>query len=133
MRHFNKSHRPLMLASAAALAMAMLMLPVKQAQADDCLLDTTNNGLANDGADGDLAANSGGVDSRLACGASATASGNYSTATGSFSTASGLASTASGTSANAAGNGDIAIGSEATTVNGGGQTHGNIAIGAYKC
>jgi len=55
---FSKiSNRALILAGAAGLSMAMVMLP-----ADDCLLDTNDDGNADSNVDTDLGADSSGVD-----------------------------------------------------------------------
>ena len=54
-------------------SLGSLLLP-QQARADDCLLDTNNDGDA-DLTDTDRGANSGGAANRLACGMGALASG----------------------------------------------------------
>ena len=60
---FSKiSNRALILAGAAGLSMAMVMLPAEEVRADDCLLDTNDDGNADSNVDTDLGADSSGVD-----------------------------------------------------------------------
>ena len=58
------------LALGASTTMSIFVAP-QPAHADDCLLDTTDNGLADDTLDTDGGAESFGVDARLACGVGA--------------------------------------------------------------
>jgi len=116
------SHGALLGAAAfGALALAST-LGSQPARADECLLDTNNNGVA-DPADSDGGAQSAGDDARLACGfgasagtngtavgPSAHATGTNSTALGSTSTASGFDSTALGRFAGATGAGATSVG-----------------------
>ena len=73
--------------SAAALALAVAMLAAAPAQAEDCLLDTNNDGVATAGTDTDGGADSQAADTRLACGIGATATGINGTALGTSSSA----------------------------------------------
>ena len=84
-----------------------------QAYADDCLLDTNNDGDV-DLTDTDGSANSSGLDTRLACGVGASAAGLDSTAVGAEASAGGINSTALGRSANAAGEDSTALGVDAS-------------------
>src|SRR6185436_20935962 len=59
-----------------------VLIAAQPAQADDCLLDTNDNGTATATTDTDGGAASSGIDTRLACGVGATASGSSSTAVG---------------------------------------------------
>src|SRR5690349_12566792 len=80
--------------SAAVIALALgaptmgIVIAPQQAHADECILDSNNNGVA-DAADTDGGASSAGVDDRLACGVGATASTTGATAVGHNSTAGG--------------------------------------------
>lgn len=56
-----------MLLAGAALA----AWPMQDARADDCLLDTNNDGDADANVDTDLGADSAGADARVACGSGA--------------------------------------------------------------
>ena len=78
----SRTIRAFLLAGSAGIATAAMLLPAAPARADDCLLDTSNDGTATAGVDSDLAANSGGDDSRLACGEFAQALGTPSVAIG---------------------------------------------------
>ena len=82
--------------------------------ADDCLLDTNNDGNADSNIDTDGLANSSGNDFRLACGHLASAAGGESTALGWSANAAGGSSIALGRSANAAGTESIAVGNFAS-------------------
>jgi hypothetical protein len=75
-----------LLSGAALAALALSALPAEQARAEDCLLDRDNDGVVDAGTDNDGGADSGGLNSRLACGVNATASGANSTAIGASST-----------------------------------------------
>ena len=99
-------------ASLALIAGEALFAP-QIAFADDCLLDTNDNGSVNT-SDTDGGADSNGVDGRLACGVGATASGANSTALGGNSEASGLDSLAVGNEAVASGNDSSALGRRST-------------------
>jgi hypothetical protein len=81
--------KKLLLVSTAAMFALAVGSHVTPAQADDCLLDTNNDGNADDNVDTDLNANSSGTDALLACGSNASAGGSNSTAIGANSTASG--------------------------------------------
>lgn len=81
--------------------------------ADDCLLDTKNDGNADTNVDTDSGANSNGRFNNLACGSSATASGSSSTALGFGTFATGASSTAVGGGANALATQAVAFGSGA--------------------
>jgi len=93
----------------ASTTMSIFVAP-QPAHADDCLLDTTDNGLADDTLDTDGGAETFGVDARLACGVASTATGSFSTAVGGSATATGTDSTALGSSADATGSNSTAIG-----------------------
>ncbi len=80
------------------------------AYADDCLLDTNNDGNADTDVDTDGGAFSSGNAARLACGPSASASGDASTALGFLASAAGDNSVALGREAGAAVTGAIALG-----------------------
>ncbi len=60
-------------ASLLALATTFSPLMIQPAYADDCLLDTNNDGNADTNVDTDLGANSSGINARLACGSGASA------------------------------------------------------------
>jgi hypothetical protein len=62
----------------------------QESRADDCLLDTNNDGDADTDTDTDLGADSSGDDTRLACGLGASASMPSSTALGVDASASGI-------------------------------------------
>ena len=85
------------------------MLAPQAAFADDCLLDRNNNGDV-DLSDDDGGANSFNVNSRLACGVDATATGDFSTALGYNSEATMNNTTAVGAAAHATGLRSTAIG-----------------------
>jgi hypothetical protein len=85
-------------------------LPADPARADDCLLDTNNDGNADSNVDTDLGADSGGIDSRLACGSNATASGSSSTSIGANSDATNEGASALGNNAQAIGLGSTSLG-----------------------
>jgi trimeric autotransporter adhesin len=119
-------------ASALTLALSASAFIATPAHADDCLLDTNNDGNADNNVDTDGGANSNGANDRLACGFGAAATGNNSvalganstarddsTAVGSFAAAQGVQSSAFGRQANAVAGGSTAIGyfSSATGVN----------------
>src|SRR5689334_11057094 len=82
----------IVLASAAGGA----LLAPQEARADDCILDTNNDGGTGFTPDTDGGADSGGDDLRLACGTSATATGSNSTAVGASSAATGASAIAVG-------------------------------------
>ncbi len=117
---------------------------VQSAYADDCLLDTNNDGNADTDVDTDGGADSGGIDFRLACGfgASATgqnstalghsanAAGGGSTALGNFASAAGVFSTALGAVASAAGEDSTAVGKSASAVGDFSTALGNSASAA---
>src|SRR6185369_14758441 len=95
--------KPGTLGSGAAVLALVLGVPTstifvapQPAHADDCLLDTNNDGDADATIDTDGGADSAGVDARLACGVNATASGAGSAAIGGGATASGTSATAVG-------------------------------------
>ena len=140
MTYRSRSNRRIAFIAAIALAStagSALLLP-NQARADDCLLDTNNDGDADATTDTDGGANSSGEDSRLACGVSATASGQYGTAIGNYATASatdstalgwasqatGINSTALGELANASGPHSTAVGAESIASNTGATAFG---------
>ena len=83
---------------------------VSPIQAEDCILDTDGDGLA-DGTDG---ASSSSDSANLACGTSASA-GSFSTAIGSSASANGNSTVAMGTSASATGGFSVAVGREASS------------------
>ncbi len=95
----------------ALMVLVLLAVPVPQTLADDCLLDTNNDGNADTNTD--LGANSGGNNFRLACGDLTVATGNNSTALGSRANATGDNATAVGQSADATATNAIAIGDNA--------------------
>jgi len=97
-------------AGALALIAGLNISTAPQAYADDCLLDTNNDGNADSNVDTDGGADSGGVNNRLACGQGASATGSFSTAVGAISDASGDHSTALGRNAIAAGEDSTALG-----------------------
>ena len=102
----------------AGIALAAF-LPAGSARADDCLLDTNNDGNADSNVDTDLAADSGGDDARLACGSGASAGSTGSVALGRNATTSsgGVANNIISSSINTAvGNSSFAIGSSNTAL-----------------
>jgi autotransporter adhesin len=86
------------------------------ARADDCLLDTNNDGNADADVDTDLGADSAGVDTRLACGFQASATGPSSIALGTGANAAGSGSIALGSAASASANNTTAIGTGASAI-----------------
>ena len=86
------------------------LLQPGEARADDCLLDSNNDGVATATTDTDGGANSAGDDQRLACGVGASATGTYSMAIGQFATASAGDSTAIGWGTDATGTNAVALG-----------------------
>ena len=108
-----------LITSAGALALiagtGIAMAP--SAQAWDCLLDTNNDGDADSNVDTDSGADSGGINTRLACGDDATA-GSEATALGGFASATGVNSTALGRSATAAGTASTALGAFSSAAGG---------------
>ncbi len=98
-----------MLALIAGLSLSM----APQAFADDCLLDTNDDGDV-DLTDTDGGADSSGFNTRLACGVGASAAGDESTVVGYFASAAGNNSTALGRSASAAGDNSTALGYDAS-------------------
>ncbi len=135
---FNKTIVKLITGAGALVLMAGLsLIMVSQAFATDCLLDTNNDGNADNNVDTDGAAYSDGNDSRLACGFGASATGTFSTALGRDSSAAGFGSTALGRSASAAEDDSTALGALAETDLEGTTSVGyaanfNIAVGAYS-
>ena len=99
--------RTAMLTGAAGLVFAAVSMQPETVQADDCLLDTNNDGNADTNVDTDNNANSDNVDARLACGTNANA-------TGAFGTAVGSESEATASEATALGNNAVASASDAT-------------------
>ncbi len=97
-----------LMAAASFIAIAAGALAPQQALAEECLLDTTDDGSAT-AADTDAGADGSGADS-LACGAGATASGAYSVALGAEAWATHTASTAIGAISSAEGNYAVAVG-----------------------
>ena len=100
--------RTAMLAGVAGVAFATISLQPETVQADDCLLDTNNDGNADTNVDTDNNADSSNVDARLACGTNALASGSFGTAVGSE-------SEATASEAVALGNNAVASASDATS------------------
>ncbi len=93
-----RNHTATLLA-ATCLASASMLFPVEEARAWDCLLDTDNDGNADDNLthrDTDGGANSGGQSNRLACGAGASAANSAAIAIGYISRANGAYSIAIG-------------------------------------
>lgn len=87
MTNSNNTIRSILLAGAAGVAGTSMLVVGGPARADECLLDTINDGFATatgdiNTSDTDLGANSGGNDSQLACGVSAVASAQNTTALG---------------------------------------------------
>ncbi len=98
--------------------------------ADDCLLDTNNDGDADSNVDTDGGADSGGNSFRLACGVGASAVGNNATALGRSASAAGFSSIALGNSANAAGGESTALGNGASSAGGDSTALGRQASSA---
>ncbi|NNC46810.1 MAG: hypothetical protein HKO13_00035 [Sphingomonas sp.] len=84
---------------------------VSPARADDCLLDTNDDGNADSNVDTDKGANSNGEDDSLACGAGSKATGSRSTSLGAQSTASGDDALSTGFGAAASAERAVALGS----------------------
>ncbi len=120
--HLSKAASKLINGGALALIAGLSLTMAPQAFADDCLLDTNNNGDV-DLTDTDGGADSGGIDFNLACGVGANAAG-LSTAVGHNASAVGERSMALGSSASAAGLNSIALGHDNSA---GGS--GSIAVG----
>lgn len=95
--------------------------------ADDCLLDSNNNGVA-DGLDDDRAADSGGSDFRLACGAQAIASGAFSSSLGASSAATNDEASAIGYLSLASGQYATAIGAKSAATQVGASAIGELAV-----
>ena len=132
MSHFTLKSR--LASGAASLVFAVALSAVLTPQtafAENCLLDTNNDGDADSGVDTDGGASSGGVDARLACGVDAVASGASSTAVGSLTDATGGSSTALGNRAQAIGDRATAIGmsADATAANATALGHETQATG----
>ncbi len=102
---------------------------VQSAFADDCLLDTNNDGDV-DLTDTDGGADSSGDDERLACGVGASAAGSFSTALGGLASAGGGDSIALGYSASAAAFSSTALGSFANAAEDSSTAVGNSANAA---
>src|SRR5215207_9323148 len=97
----------------ASTAAGALLMP-NEARADDCLLDSNNDGVATATTDTDGGANSSGNDTRLACGIGAVASGTDAMAIGWTANASGTFATAIGWAATSSGSNAVALGDSAT-------------------
>lgn len=106
-------------ATAVLLLAGLVWMP--PVNAEDCYLDTDNNGTG----DSTAGANSSGLGTRLACGTNATATGSFSTAVGSSTNATGGSSTAVGNSTNATGGHSTAVGTSADATG-----HSSTAVGA---
>ncbi len=110
------------------LTLAAVFQPVivQPTSADDCLMDTSNDGNADSNVDTDSNADSSGVDARLACGTNADASGSFGTAVG-------AQSVASDSEASAFGNNAVASGRDATALGSDSLASGNdsTAIGEF--
>jgi autotransporter adhesin len=105
--------KPMTLSLLVAMSILLQPLFVQPAIADDCLLDTNNDGNADSNVDTDNGADSANVDARVACGTNASALGAFGTAVGSESTASASEASAFGNNAEATGTDATAIGSDA--------------------
>ena len=95
--------------------------------ADDCLLDSNNNGVADAGIDTDQSANSNDLDDNFACGKNSQATGARSTAVGSTSISIAAGTTAVGASANASGIYATAFGFQATATKPGATSLGGFS------
>jgi len=125
-----------LIASAGALAIIAGLSLSAPAYADDCLLDTNDNGVADATTDTDGSADSGGDDLRLACGVGASATGTGSTALGNIASATGSNTTALGRSASAAGSRSTALGYDASATGAfstsvGASTNDGVTSGLY--
>ena len=89
----------------AATAAGLTLLPAQEARADDCLLDTNNDGNADSNVDTDLGADSEWEITNVACGQNANVDGLNSVGVGAHSEATGGQSTAVGSFASARGTG----------------------------
>ena len=118
MTHFYKLNKSTarLIANAGALALiaGMSLSVATPAFADDCLLDTNNDGDADTGVDTDGAADSSGADPLLACGVGASATGTNSSALGNLASAAGSDSTALGQNASASSISTTALGQNAS-------------------
>ncbi len=116
-------------AGVLALIAGMSLTMAPQAYADDCLLDTNNDGDV-DLTDTDGGADSGGDSLRLACGSDAISTGNRSTALGHSASATKSDSTALGYFSSAAGTASTALGGSASATGFGSTALGRSAIAA---
>src|SRR5690606_9463035 len=120
----NNATKTALLSGAALAALGLALAPARDARADDCLLDTSNDGFAS-GGDTDGGANSDGDDTRLACGSNASASSPGATAVGADATASALVGSAIGYSASASGNYGTAVGYDTSAIGAGSTALGS--------
>jgi len=118
-----------MSAGALALIAGLSMGTATPAYADDCLLDSNDDGDV-DLTDTDGGADSGGINARLACGVNAVATGVNSTALGRDASAIGVESTALGESSSAAGFASTAVGKSASAAETASTALGNTASAA---
>ena len=95
--------------------------------ADDCLLDSNNNGVADASVDTDQGANSNGIDNNLACGKNSQATGVLSTAVGPTAISTAAGTTAVGASANAGGDYATALGFQANATE-----LGSTSLGSFS-
>jgi hypothetical protein len=117
MRQSSQFLKVALFSGAALCAVGFALVPTGQARADDCLLDSNDNGVADSGTDTDGGATSGGDDTRLACGAFTIATGIGATAVGGSASVSNAYGTAVGYGASASGGG-TATGQAAQAIGG---------------
>ena len=122
-----RSRSSLVIAMALATLAGSTLVSPTPAHADDCLLDTNNDGDADATTDTDGGANSGGIDGQLACGVNAFATGIGSTAIGNTATASAFNSTAVGQGSDATSSDTTALGVDANAT-----SASAIAIGSHS-